>query len=104
MPRDSRHKSKFDKEIAVFKALRTLDYGPSGFPEFIMQGKTNYFYFYVMEKLGQSLKKIHSLCKNGKMDLKTVLNIGLQLIERLEVLHSVGLVRKSHKAYSKISE
>ena len=93
MNRDARHRSKFEKEVAVFKGLKTLDSYLAGFPEFIMQGKSNYFYFYIMEKLGRCLKKVHSLCKNNKMELKTVLNIGMQIIERLEALHLIGMVR-----------
>jgi casein kinase I family protein HRR25 len=92
MPKDLRHKSKFEKEVAVFDALMTLNPYPAGFPGLIAKGKTNYFYYYIMEKLGKCLKKVHNNCKSGKMDLKTVINVGLQLVDRLEVLHSVNLV------------
>ena len=40
MPRDQRHKSKFEKEINVFKALEKYDPYPPGFPELIYEGKT----------------------------------------------------------------
>jgi len=93
MPRDQRHQGKFEKELAVFEALKVYDEWPVGFPELIYHGKTNYFYFYVMERLGTSLKKMHSLCKNSKMDLKNVIKIAIQLIERLQILHGAGLVR-----------
>ena len=92
MPRDQRHKSKFDKEINVFKTLAKYETYPVGFPELVYEGKTEHFYYYVMEKLGKSLKKVHSNWKNSKMDLKNVLNIGLQLVDRLETMHNVGLV------------
>lgn len=97
MPRDQRHKTKFDKEVAVFDELNKLDKYPTGFPRLIMKGRTNHFFYYIMEKLGKCLKKLHSLCPNDKMDLRNVLNIGLQMIERLETLHSVNLVHKDIK-------
>lgn len=53
MPRDHRHKSKFEKEVAVFDALMKNDPYPAGFPELIAKGRTNYFYYYIMEKLGK---------------------------------------------------
>ena len=52
MPRDQRHKGKFDKELLVLNTLGKIKPYPQGFPSLIMKGKTQYFYFYVMEKLG----------------------------------------------------
>lgn len=60
MPRDHRHKSKFEKEVAVFDALMKIEPYPIGFPELIAKGRTNHFYYYIMEKLGKCLKKVHN--------------------------------------------
>lgn len=35
MPRDQRHKSKFDKELSVFEALEKKEDYPNGFPKLI---------------------------------------------------------------------
>jgi len=50
-----------------------------------------------MERLGRNLKKVHAKSKNLKIELKKVISIGLQLVDRLELLHSQGLVHKDLK-------
>ena len=47
MPRDQRHKSKFDKEINVFKTLTKYETYPVGFPELVYEGKTEHFYYWI---------------------------------------------------------
>ena len=53
MPRDQKHKGKFDKEMMVFDSLAKIEPYPEGFPTLILKGKTQYFYYYIMEKLGK---------------------------------------------------
>ena len=92
MPKNQRHKGKFEKEISVFDALNKVDPYPNGFPKLIAKGKTSHFYYYIMEKLGKWLKKVHTSWKRGKMKVDRVVDIGLQIVDRLEVLHKAGLV------------
>jgi serine/threonine protein kinase len=56
MPRDEKHKNKYIRELNIFKSLDKLDPHPIGFPSLIYTGHTLYFYYYVMEMLGCSLK------------------------------------------------
>jgi hypothetical protein len=71
----------------VFDAFKHLQEWPTGFPRLIQHGKTNHFYYYIMERLGKSLKQAHSECKSRKMEIGTLIKISLQLIDRLEVMH-----------------
>lgn len=45
----------------------------------------------VMQLLGASLQKVFEQCRT-KFSLKTVLQIGLQLLERFEFIHSKGIL------------
>jgi serine/threonine protein kinase len=49
-----------------------------------------------MELLGPNLEQLMKL-SGGKMSLKTVLILGLQMIDRIEVLHNAGYVYKDIK-------
>mmetsp|Transcript_1494 Transcript_1494/g.1449 ORF Transcript_1494/g.1449 Transcript_1494/m.1449 type:complete len:98 (+) Transcript_1494:165-458(+) len=81
MPRDQRHKSKYEKELSVFTALGKQETYPKGFPKLIFKGKTNHFYYYIMEKLGECLKKVHSRFARGKMKIDLVVDVGLQMVD-----------------------
>lgn len=97
MPRDDKHKNKFIRELNVFKHLSKLEPKPIGFPHLIYHGSTVYFNYYVMEMLGWSLKKIQTKAVENSLSLKHVLQIALQLIDRLETLHSWGLIHRDLK-------
>lgn len=49
-----------------------------------------------IDLLGPSLEKLFNMC-NKKFDLKTVLMIGVQMIERIQFLHSKGILHRDVK-------
>jgi serine/threonine protein kinase len=49
-----------------------------------------------IDLLGPSLEKLFNMC-NKKFDLKTVLMIGIQMIERIQFLHSKGILHRDVK-------
>jgi len=54
-----------------------------GFPLMLHTGISNKHRYIVMSALGPSLKTIHSKFKKKKLSVKTVVQIGLQLIDLL---------------------
>ena len=70
--------------------------GGIGIPKafkFISTKEKNYL---IMELLGQSLDKLYSICKKN-FDLKTIIEIGIQMIERIEFIHSKGIIHRDIK-------
>lgn len=53
--------------------------------------------YMVMERLGPTLRLLQSKVKNKNFSIKTVVQIGLQLLERLETLHSMGYLHMDLK-------
>lgn len=66
-----------------------------GFTQYITKGKSKAYNYYIMEKLGNSLKDMKSLIEH--YTLENVLMIGIQMLNRLEVLHSQGYVHRDIK-------
>ena len=54
-------------------------------------------YFIAMNRLDADLEEVLRRQPNQKFDLKTVINIGLQLIYRIEVLHEKGIIHRDLK-------
>ena len=70
--------------------------GGIGIPKiykFINTKEKNYL---IMELLGQSLDKLYSLCKKS-FDMKTIIKIAIQMIERIEFIHSKGIIHRDIK-------
>ena len=70
--------------------------GGIGIPKafkFISTKEKNYM---IMELLGHSLDKLYSICKKS-FDLKTIIQIGIQMIERIEFIHSKGIIHRDIK-------
>ncbi|MCQ2821234.1 MAG: protein kinase [archaeon] len=70
--------------------------GGKGIPniyKFLKKKEENYM---VMELLGKSIDKLFSQCKKT-FSVKTVMLIGLQMIERIEYVHSKGYIHRDIK-------
>jgi serine/threonine protein kinase len=51
----------------------------------------------VMELIGYDLDDIKHKMKEKKFSLKTVMMIALQIVDRLEALHSIGYIHRDVK-------
>lgn len=71
----------------------------SGFPSIKWFGKDEQFYYMVMELLGQPISSLKSnmLC-DLSLPINVVNKIGIQIIDRLNILHSTGLIHRDIKA------
>ena len=67
-----------------------------GFPKIIYFNKDNDYKIQIMSKLGRNLQKIFDKYKNC-FKLETVLSIGVQIVERLICLHSLGQIHRDQK-------
>ena len=75
--------------------IHSLLNGIHGFPAFKWFGCDNENYYIVMNLLGKSLylfKKIHH-----KLSIDFVMNVGEQMIRRLQVLHNKGIIHRDIK-------
>lgn len=84
--------SRLKHEVSIFKKLDNV----IGFPkyyEFINKKKQS---IAVMDYLGPSLEDLFEFC-NNKFDLKTVLMIGIQILNRIQELHDIGYMHRDIK-------
>lgn len=81
-------KTRFlQNEIAVYRKLK----GMVGFPKSIANGSTADHYFIAVELLGPSLMTFFK-SHGESFGLSTVLKIGIQILDRLEILHTKNIV------------
>lgn len=66
-----------------------------GFTQLVYRGKWKKYNFYVMIKLGNSLKDMSKIIL--RYTLENVLMIAVQLLSRLKILHSLGYVHRDIK-------
>ena len=78
-------------EAKIYQYLANID----GFPQLKWFGATNNVTYLVTNLLEHSLTNI--VKKYGRLSLKTVLLLGIQMIERLETLHNHYLVHRDIK-------
>ena len=89
---NSHNRSDLKKEAQILNSLSFEE----GFPRiqaFNIESKKEIL---IMSLLGQNLKTLHSKCR-GKFSLKTVTLLAVQILKRLEALHSKGLLHRDIK-------
>ena len=57
-----------------------------GFPKIYESGNENQLNYLIMDMYGPNLAQLMKVC-GGKFTMKTTLLVGLQIIDRLQVLH-----------------
>ena len=81
-----------DEEVERYKCFR----GQSGFPELYWYGEQDDYNVMIFELLGPNLEDLFAFC-GRQFSIKTCLMIMDQLLSRLEVLHSKGIVHQDVK-------
>ncbi|EGR32425.1 protein kinase domain protein [Ichthyophthirius multifiliis] len=80
------------KEIKLMYLLKEEE----GFPQIIGYGKTSSFNYAIMTFLGKNLSQISAKCGN-KLSLYSTIQVGLQLLDRIECFHKYGLIHRDIK-------
>jgi serine/threonine protein kinase len=78
-------------ETIIYKFL----HGVNGVPTVKWYGKNELYYFMVIELLGNSLQKIINVSK--KLTLKSILQIGVNIISILKNVHERGIIHRDIK-------
>ncbi|CAD8172617.1 unnamed protein product [Paramecium octaurelia] len=81
-----------NREILILKQLK----GINGFPELINHGKDQQYSYYMSTLLGENLEVLLKKI-GGKFSLQTTLQLAIQLIDRLEVFHSMNFIHRDIK-------
>ena len=93
IPKDRKYNQNFiDKEIKYIKMLQNEKGFPKPLNTYIINGKN----IIVESLLGPNLDKLFIYC-GKKFPLKTICLLGLQLINRLQSMHKLGLIHRDVK-------
>jgi len=84
--------SRLEYEVQIYKALNS----EIGFPKIYDFKKTKKHNIAIMEYLGPTLEELFEYC-NYKFSLKTVLMIGIQILNRIEKVHKIGFLHRDIK-------
>jgi serine/threonine protein kinase len=79
-------------EAKIYKNLENI----KGIPRILSFGREGLFNYLVIDLLDESLEELKNICE-GEMSLKCVLNIGIQLLNRIENFHEAGFVHRDIK-------
>ena len=77
------NESKLNTEFELYQTIHTYD----GIASIIWKGVINNKNIFIMEYLGPNLDDLFDFCGN-KFSTKTVIMIGIQLLDRIELLHN----------------
>ena len=89
---ENKEYSQLENEAKMYNCLR----GKDGIPELKAYGKGNDYKYLVINLLGSSLeKKIEE--SGGRICLKSTLDIGIQMLKRVEMLHDCGIIHRDLK-------
>jgi serine/threonine protein kinase len=78
-------------EVSVLKCIKEANPDEVGFAKMYEYGYENEYHYLVMTILGPNLDQLLKLC-GGSFSLKTTIILALQILDRLEVLHSHGFI------------
>jgi serine/threonine protein kinase len=84
--------SRLEYEVQIYRALNS----EIGFPKIYDFKKTKKHNIAIMEYLGPTLEELFEFC-NYKFSLKTVLMIGIQILNRIEKVHKLGFLHRDIK-------
>jgi len=79
-------------EAKMYKLLESCQ----GIPRLRSYGVEGKFNYMVMDLLGESLESVRAQC-GGRISLKSVLALGMQMLKRIEAVHSLGIVHRDIK-------
>ena len=95
MERTSEQSFMLKNESKIYLMLNKEEQ-PCGFPNLRWFGKDEHFFYMVMDLLGESLVKPDSNA-DISFPLNIVMKIGVQIVERIRVVHEKGLIHRDVK-------
>ena len=84
--------SRLEHEKVIYDLLKE----ETGFPRIYKIKKQRKNNIFIMDYLGPSLEDLFDFC-NNKFSIKTVLMIGIQILNRIESLHKKGFIHRDIK-------
>ena len=84
--------SLLKSEIEILQYLK----GTKGIPKIYLHLSSNNYYFMLFELLGSNIDNLFHFC-NKKFSLPTVLSLGLQMLNRIESIHSLHIIHRDIK-------
>ena len=87
---------RLEHEIKIYQILMKDPNFKDHIPALHFHGEVHFHDYFAMDVMGQNLWQLLKLC-GGKFSLKTVLMLADQMLERIEFLHSKGLLHRDIK-------
>ena len=86
----------FELEVSILSVLKAQK--SEGFPYLISAKCSETMGEILMTSLGPNLTQLQRACSDKAFSHGTVMKIGIQIIQRLELLHSLGYIHNDIKA------